>query len=89
MTVGIGINSQVTSTCDLYVQSTGLDEYQSILVRYQYEFSTILVWSLVKLHIIPVSNRHDARPQSGTREIVLGYLLGNLVRATYVKVLFK
>ena len=24
MTVGIGINSQVTSTCDLYVQSTGL-----------------------------------------------------------------
>ena len=34
MTVGIGINSQVTSTCDLYVQSTGLDEYQSILVRY-------------------------------------------------------
>ena len=36
MTVGIGINSQVTSTCDLYVRSTGLDEYQSILVRYSY-----------------------------------------------------
>ena len=83
MTVGIGINSQVTSTCDLYVRSTGLDEYQCI------DISTILGWSLVKLHIMPVSNRHDARPQSGTREIVLGYLLGNLVRATYVKVLFK
>ena len=41
------------------------------------------------MHIMPVSNWHDARLKSGTREIVLGYLLGNLVRATYVKVLFK
>ena len=67
--------------------------FTSVLVRELYEVHmkiSRLTYDIgIIVDLIPVSDGPHASTQSGRCEYVLGLVLGNLVRATYVILLFE